>query len=169
MHERRRHTAICPVQLAVGMGDCDPAVTGMAVIAGVVRKVMARSRVWPPRCLPGLAINVELRHEFAAALTIKIEPGYWLIATHSVEDIIGENFRNRAWITIGEHRNTDTTIGQHRHQRTTANKTASVPHNALSAIPVRAEAEAIMYIAVLGEFGSRDMHARHLQLLYQRR
>jgi hypothetical protein len=36
-------------------------------------------------------------------LTMTIEPGYWFFAANPVEDMIGENFRNRAWITIGEH------------------------------------------------------------------
>jgi hypothetical protein len=40
-----------------------------------------------------------------------------------------------------------------------------VPHHALSAIPVRAEAEAIMDIAILGP----DMHTRFLKLSYQAR
>ena len=45
MRERRGHTAIRPVQFAVGMGDCDAAVPGMVVIAGIVREVMARPGV----------------------------------------------------------------------------------------------------------------------------
>jgi hypothetical protein len=45
MRERLGHTAIRPVQSAFGMGDCDPAVTGMVVITGIVRKVMARPGV----------------------------------------------------------------------------------------------------------------------------
>src|SRR5262249_15626484 len=108
------------------------------------------------------------RHEFAAPLAIAIER-CWLFAAYPVEDMIGDNFRNYAWIAISEHANTDATIGQHRHQRTPADPTPSVPHNALSAIPVRAEPEAIMLITVLGEFGCRDMHAWCLKLLYQGR
>src|SRR5438093_4633829 len=140
MRERLGHAAIRPVQSAFGMGDRDPAVAGMLVITGIVRKVMAGPGVWPPRRFPGLSVDVELRHEFAAPLTITIEPGYWLFAAHPVEDMIGENFRNRALITISENSNTDATIGQHRHQRTPADPAASVPHNALAAIAVRAEA-----------------------------
>src|SRR6516162_3829526 len=141
----------------------------MVVITGIVGKVMAGPGVWPPRHFPGLSVNFELRHEFAALLTTTIEPGYRLLAGHPVEDIIGENFRDRVWITIGEHSNTDATIGQHRHQRTPADMSACVPHNALAAIPVRAKAEAIMHITVFGEFGCRDMHARCLKFLYQTR
>src|SRR5216684_2180889 len=169
MRERLGHTAIRPVQFSFGMGDCDPAVAGMLVITGIVRKVMARPGVWLPRRFAGLSVNVELRHEFAAPLTKTIEPGYWLFAARPVEDIVCQNFRNRALTTIGEHCNTDATIGQHRHQRTPAAPAASVPHNAFSAIPVRAEAEAIMHITALGECGCRDMHARCLKLLYQGR
>jgi hypothetical protein len=51
------------------MGDCDPAVAGMVAITGIVREVMARPGVWPPRRFPGLSVNVELRHSFAAPLT----------------------------------------------------------------------------------------------------
>src|SRR6266567_1444444 len=98
-----------------------------------------------------------------------IEPGYWLVTAYSVEDIIGENFRSHALTAISEDSNTDATIRQHLHQRTPAAPAASVPHNALAAIAVRAEAEAIMRIAVLGELGCRDMHARYLKLLYRRR
>src|SRR5215475_6949878 len=163
MRERLGHTAMGPVQLTFGMGDGDPAVAGMIVIAGIVRKVMAGPGVWPPRRFPGLPIDVELRNEFAPPLTKTIEPGYRLFAAHPVEDIIGENFRNHARITISEHSNTDPTVGQHRHQRTPADPAASVPYNALSTIPVRAEAEAIMSITVLSEFGCRDMHAGRLK------
>jgi hypothetical protein len=157
------------MQFAFGMDDRHPAVAGMVVITGIVGEVMARPRVWPPRRFPRLSVNVELRHEFAAPLTKAIEPGYWLFAAHSVEDIIGENFRNHALTTISEHSNTDATIGQHLHQCTPAAPAASVPHNALSAIAVRAEAEAIVRITVLGEFGCCDMHARCLKFLYQGR
>jgi hypothetical protein len=76
------------------------------VIAGIVRKVMAGPGVWPARRLPGLAINVELRDEFAPPLTKTIEPAYQLFAAYPVEDIIGENFRNHAWIAISENSNT---------------------------------------------------------------
>src|SRR5215471_9411507 len=169
MREGLGHTAIRPVQFAFGMGDCDPAVAGVVVITGIVREVMARPGICPPRRLPGLAVNVELRHEFAALLTTTIEPGYRLLAAHSVEDIIGENFRNRAWIAISEHSNTDATIGQHRHARTPADPAASVEHNALSAIAVQAEAEPAMHITVLVECGCRFMHARCLKFLYQAR
>ena len=151
------------------MGDCDPAVAGMVVITGIVREIMARPGVLPSRRFPGLSVNVELRHEFAAPLTKTIEPGYWLFAAHPVEDVIGENFRNRACITISEHSNTDATIGQHRHPRTPADPAASVEHNALAAIAVQAEAEATMHITVLGECGCRFMHARCLKLLYHGR
>jgi SAM-dependent methyltransferase len=41
--------------------------------------------------------------------------------------------------------------------------------NYLSAIAVRAEAEAMMRITVFGEVGCRDMHARCLKSLYQGR
>src|SRR5215211_255106 len=132
----------------------------MVVFTGMVGKVMVMRGVWPARPFPGLSVNVELRHEFAAPLAMTIEPGYWLLAARPVEDIIGKSFRNRAWITIREHSNTDATIRQHRHQRSPADPAASVPQNALSAIAVRAETEAIMQITVLGEFGCRDMHAR---------
>src|SRR6516165_11230897 len=141
----------------------------MVVITGIVGKVMAGPGVWPPRRFAGLSVNLELRHEFAALLTTTIEPGYWLFAAHSVEDVIGENFRDRVWITISEHGNTDATIGQHRHQCTPADPAACVPRNALTAIAVRAEAEATMHITVLGEFGCADMHAWCLKLLYQGR
>src|SRR5262245_54962705 len=169
MRERLGHAAIRPVQCAFGMADCDAAVAGMVVITGIFRKVMARPGVCPPRRFPGRSVNVELRHEFAAPLTEAIEPGYWLFAARPVEDIVGENFRSHALTTISENRNTDATIGQHRHQRTPADPATAVPHNALAAIAVRAEAEAIMHIAVLGEFGCADMHARCLKLLYQGR
>src|SRR5262249_31721305 len=82
--------------------------------------LMARPRVQPPRYFPRLSVNVDLRHEFAAPLTMTIEPGDWLFAAHPVEDIIGEHFRNRAWITISENADTDATIWQHRHQRAPA-------------------------------------------------
>jgi hypothetical protein len=124
MRERLGHTAIRPVQFTFGGGDGDPAVAGMVVIAGIVREVMARACVWPPRGFPGLSVNLDLRQRLAAPLTKTIEPGYRLFAAHPVEDVIGENFRNRVWITIGEHSNTDTTIGQHRHQRTPADPAA---------------------------------------------
>ena len=75
--------------------------------------------------------------------------------------------RNHA--NVGEHRNAHAAIGQQHHERACAGKAASVPRHALSAIPVRAEAEAIMHIAVLGEFRSPDMHTRFLKLLYQTR
>src|SRR5712691_6826981 len=163
MRERLGHAAIRPDQISLGMRDGNPAVAGMLVVTSIVREIMARPGVWPPRRFPGLSVNVELRHELAAPLTKTIEPGYWLFAAHPVEDIIGENFRNHALITISEHGNTDATIGQHRHQRTPAAPAASVPHNALAAIAVRAEAEAIMHIAVLGKFGCPDMHARCLK------
>jgi hypothetical protein len=104
MRERLGHSAIRPVQFAFGMGDCDPAVAGMLVITSIVREVMARPRVRPPRRFPGLSVNVELRHEFAAPLTKAIEPGDGLFAAHPVEDISGENFRNRAWITCSNRR-----------------------------------------------------------------
>src|SRR5580704_13116413 len=100
MRERLGHAAIRPVQCAIGMGDRDAAVAGMIVIAGKVGKLMARPGVWPPRRFAGLSVNVDLRHGFAAKHTITIEPGYRLLAAHSVEDVIGENLRNRAWITI---------------------------------------------------------------------
>src|SRR6516225_765768 len=103
----------------------------MVVITGIVGKVMAGPGVWPPRRFAGLSVNFELRHEFAALLTTTIEPRDWLFAAHPVEDVIGENFRNRASITIGEHAYTDATIGQHRHQRTPAEPAACVAHNAL--------------------------------------
>lgn len=151
------------------MSDCDPAVAGIVVIAGIVRDVVARTGVWPPRRLPGLPVNLDLRQRFAAQFTIAIKRGYWLFAAHPVEDIIGEHFRNRVWIMISEHSNTEAMIGQHRHQRTPADPAACVRHNALSAIPVRAEAETIMHITVLGEFGCADMHARCMKLLYQGR
>ena len=141
----------------------------MVVITCIVREVMAGSGVQPSRRFPGLSVNVELRQRLAAPLPITIEPRYWLFAAHPVEDVIGENFRDRVWITIGEHSNTDATIGQHRHQRTPADMAACVPHNALAAIPVRAKAEAIMHITVFGEFGRRDMHARCLKFPYQTR
>jgi hypothetical protein len=60
----------------------------------------------PARRLPGLPINVELRDEFAPPLTKTIEPAYQLFAAYPVEDIIGENFRNHAWIAISENSNT---------------------------------------------------------------
>src|SRR5271167_1332345 len=122
MREWLGHTAIRPDQFAFGVGDCDPAVAGMLVITGVVREVMARPCVWPPRRFPGLSANVELRHEFATPLTKTIEPGYRLFAAHSVEDKVGENFRSH--VTISEHSNTDATIGRHRHQRSRAGPTA---------------------------------------------
>src|SRR5882757_9367910 len=162
MRERLRHTAVRPDQFAFGMGVRDPAVAGMVVITGIVRKVMARPGVRPPRRLPGLSVDVELRHELAAPLTKTIEPRYRILAARPVEDIIGENVRNRALSTIGENSNTDATIGQHRHQRAPAAPAAAVPHDAFYAIAVHAEAEAIMHITVLGEFGYRDMHARCL-------
>jgi hypothetical protein len=101
MLERLGHTAMHPGQFTFGMGDCDPAIAGMLVITGIVREVMTRLGVWPLRRLPGLSVKVELRHEFAALLSKTVEPGYWLFVAHPVEDIIGENFRNRALITIG--------------------------------------------------------------------
>src|SRR5262249_43225634 len=149
--------------------DCDAAVAGMVVITGMVREVMAGPGVWPSRRFPGRSVNVELRHESAAPLTQTIEPGYRLFAARPVEDIIGENFRSHALRTISENSNTDATIGQHLHQRAPAAPAASVPHNALAAIAVQAEAEAIMRIAVLGKFGCADMHARCLKLLDQGR
>src|SRR5690349_15705273 len=103
MLEGLGHAAIRPVQFAFGMGDGDPAVAGMLVIAGIVHQVMAGPGVWLLRRLPGLPVGVELCDHFAAPLAIPIEPGYRLPAAHAVEDIVGENFRNRAWITIGEH------------------------------------------------------------------
>ena len=151
------------------MDDRDPAVAGMVVITGIIREVTARPGVWAARGFPRLPVDVELRQEFTAPLTKTGELGYRLFAAHPVEDMIGENFRNRVWITIGKHRNTDATIGQHRHQRTPADMAACVPNNALSAIAVRAEAEAVMGITVFGEFGCADMHARCLKLLYQTR
>src|ERR1700751_1120103 len=74
MRERLGHTTIGPVQFAFIKGDCDPAVCGVLVIAGIVCEIMARWGVWPPRPLPGLSVSVELRHEFAALLTQAIEP-----------------------------------------------------------------------------------------------
>src|SRR5690242_12408569 len=127
MRERLEHAAIRPVQFAFGMDDCDPAIPGMVVIAGIVREVMAGPRVQPPRLFPGLPVSVELRHEFAAPFTKTIEPGYWLFAARAVEDMVGEDFRNHALITIREHGDTDATIGQHRHQRTPPDPAASVP------------------------------------------
>src|SRR6516165_2359292 len=124
MCERLGNTAIRPVQLVFGMGDRDPAVARMVVITCIVREVMAGSGVQPSRRFPGLSVNVELRQRLAAPLPITIEPRYWLFAAHPVEDVIGENFRDRVWITIGEHSNTDATIGQHRHQRTPADMAA---------------------------------------------
>src|SRR5690242_6305513 len=118
MRERLRHTAIRPDQFAFGMGDRDPPIARMVVITGIVRKVMARPCVRPPRRAPGLPVNLDLRQGFAALFTIAIEPGHWLFATYPVEDIVGENIRNRALAAIGEYGNTDATIGQHRHQRT---------------------------------------------------
>jgi hypothetical protein len=41
----------------------------MLVIAAIVREVMARPGVWPPRRFPGLSVNLELRQDFAAQLT----------------------------------------------------------------------------------------------------
>src|SRR5260370_41891458 len=135
----------------------------------MVREVMARRGVEPARRFPGLWVNVELRQRVAPPLTKTIEPGYWLLAAPSVEDIIGEHFRNRAWITIGEHSNTDAMVGQHRHPRTPADPAASVEHNALAAIAVQAEAEPAMHITVLCECGCRFMHARCLKTLYHGR
>src|SRR5207249_1499766 len=100
MRERLGHAAIRPAQLAFGMGDCDPAVAGMLVIAGIVRKVMAGPGE-PPRRFPGLSVNLDLCHEFAAPLTKTIEPGYWLFAARPVEHVIGDNFRSHALRTIG--------------------------------------------------------------------
>src|SRR5262245_5032627 len=151
------------------MSDCDPAVAGMLVITGIVGELMARPGVQPPRCFPGFSINVELRHEFAAPLTKTIKPRYRLLAAGPVEDIIGEDFRSHALGTIGENSNTDAAIWQHLHQRTPAAPTAAVPHNALAAIAMQAEAEAIMRITVLGKFRCADMHVRGLQFSYQRR
>ena len=37
--ERLGHTAIYPVQIAFGKGNCEPAVAGMDVIAGVVKQL----------------------------------------------------------------------------------------------------------------------------------
>src|SRR5436853_362613 len=102
MPERLGHAAIGPVQSAFGMRDGDPAVARMVVIARIVPKVMAGPGIWAPRRFPGLPVDVELRDEFAAPLTMTIEPRYRLFATHPVEDIVGENFRNRAWTAIGE-------------------------------------------------------------------
>src|SRR4029077_12614382 len=99
MRERLGLTAIRPFQFAFGMGDCDPAVAGMVVITGIVREVMARPGLWPPRHFPGRSVDVELRQQFAAPPTKTIEPGYWLFAAHPVENIIGEHFRNPVWIT----------------------------------------------------------------------
>src|SRR5262245_23637557 len=120
MRERLGHAAIRPAQFAFSMADCDAAVAGMVVITGIVGEVTAGPGVQPPLCLPGLPVNLELRHEFAAPLPQTIEPGYWLFATHPVEDIIGENFRSHVLGTIGENSNADATIGQHLHQRAPA-------------------------------------------------
>src|SRR5262245_45092008 len=113
MRERLGHAAIRPVQCAFRMADCDAAVAGMVVVTGIVRKVMARPGVGPPRRFPGRSVDVELRHEFAAPLTKTIEPGYWLFAARPVEHIVGENFRSHALSTIGENTNTDAAIRQH--------------------------------------------------------
>src|SRR5438105_15825329 len=61
MCERLGHAVIRPVQSAFRMRDCDAAVAGMVVITGIVREVMARSGVQPPRCFAGLPVNVDLR------------------------------------------------------------------------------------------------------------
>ena len=68
----------------------------MVVVAGIVREVMAWPGVRPPQRFARLPVNVELRHDLAAPLTIAIEPGHRLFAAHPVEDKIGENFRHRA-------------------------------------------------------------------------
>src|SRR5215831_6935088 len=163
MGERLRHTSIRPLQFVLGMGDCHSAVAGMLVIAGIVGEVVARPCVQSPRRFPGLTVNVELRHEFASPLTKTVKPGYRLFAAHPIKDIIGEHFRNRAWITISENADTDAAIGQYRHPRTPADPAASVEHNALAPIAVQAEAEPAMHITVLGECGRRFMHARCLK------
>jgi hypothetical protein len=169
MGERLRHAAIRPVQFASGMGDRDPAVAGMLIIAGIVGDVMAGPRVRPPRRLPRLPIDVELLEEFAATLAMTVEPGDRLPAARPVEDVMGENFRNGARVAICEHTDADAAIGQHRHQRIPAEPAAAVADNALSAIAVRAEAETIMRIPDLGEFGCPDVYTRRLKLLYQGR
>jgi hypothetical protein len=61
MRERLGHTVVHPAQFALRMGDRDPAVTGMLVITGVVREVMAGPGVWPRRPLSGpLDLNLDL-------------------------------------------------------------------------------------------------------------
>jgi hypothetical protein len=66
------------------MGDRDPPVAGMVVIASIVREVTARPGVQPTRRFPGLSVSFELRHEFTAPLPKTIESGYRLFAAHPV-------------------------------------------------------------------------------------
>src|SRR4029453_19209447 len=120
----------------------------------------AWSRIRPSQRLARLPVGVELRHGLAAPLTMAIEPGHRLFAAHPVDDIVGKNIRHRAGITIGEYGDPDAPVGQHGHQRAPADPTAAMAHDALAAIAEHAEAEAVMHLAHLGEFGGPDMHAR---------
>ena len=103
MRKRLGHTAIRPIQFAFGMGDCDPAVAGMVVITGIVREIMARPGVLPSRRFPGLSVNVELRHEFAAPLTKTIEPGSRRPAGSPVSISFFRKGRGRAEPRAGPH------------------------------------------------------------------
>src|SRR5436190_18695348 len=109
MRERLEHAAIRPVQCAFRMRDCDPAVAGVLVDTRIVHKVAARPGVWSRRRLRRPPVGVKLRDEFAPPLAKTIEPGYWLLAAHAVEDIVREGMRSkyRNHRIIGEHRNTD--------------------------------------------------------------
>src|SRR6516162_2927752 len=86
MHEPLGRTTIRPVQFAVGMGDCDPAVAGMLVITGIVREAWLgrvfsrRVALRACRSTGSCTTNFRLRPALTAPFRRPYIPSHWMVS-----------------------------------------------------------------------------------------
>src|SRR5438876_2280555 len=102
MRHCREHAAPGPVQRSALLLDRHHAVGGMLIIAGIVREIVRRMRIFVAGLFVGILVGLQVGNVFLALLAGAFSPIDWIAASQSVDDIPSQRRWHFARAAIGE-------------------------------------------------------------------